>query len=186
MNFVTLGRRHPHRLAQGQRAGDYVRNTTGSRRVANGIPAGGGLAVHASGAAVSSVSTTCTSAKASSGKAELGGVAGADSPPIAANCGRRPGPATTFLGLVSDALDSDWPLRISFRFHRQRGGLLNPATERTAACSSAGDPFRLSLPQTRHGAQITLPDGASKSRLSGHQREWLIVLASLSRRGLTS
>lgn len=65
-----------------------------------------------------------------------------------------------------DTLQSTWPLRISFPiFVANAVEWLNPATELANQLTiHAGDPFRLGLSEGIKTAEITLPDGSTRSR----------------------
>ena len=64
-----------------------------------------------------------------------------------------------------DVLESNWPLRVSFPiFIANAVEWLDPANARSGQLLvQAGDPFRLALSETPPSAQITLPNGATKS-----------------------
>jgi hypothetical protein len=64
-----------------------------------------------------------------------------------------------------DVLESNWPLRVSFPiFIANAVDWLNPATARgDQLLVKAGDPFRLALAEPARSAQITMPDGATKT-----------------------
>jgi Ca-activated chloride channel homolog len=64
-----------------------------------------------------------------------------------------------------DILQSNWPLRVSFPiFIANAVEWLDPANARSGQLLvKAGDPFRLALPETPASAQVTLPDGATRS-----------------------
>ncbi len=75
-----------------------------------------------------------------------------------------------------DALQSTWPLRISFPiFVANAMDWLNPAAERASRLSiQAGDPFRLGLPDAAGEAEITLPDGTKQTRAIDTARRELL------------
>jgi Ca-activated chloride channel homolog len=75
-----------------------------------------------------------------------------------------------------DTLQSTWPLRISFPiFIANAIEWLNPATERALMLSvRAGDPFRVSVPDTVQSAEITLPDGTKRTREIDNNRKELL------------
>jgi Ca-activated chloride channel family protein len=75
-----------------------------------------------------------------------------------------------------DTLQSTWPLRISFPiFIANAIEWLNPATERALMLSvRAGDPFRVSVPDTVLSAEITLPDGSKRTREIDNNRKELL------------
>jgi hypothetical protein len=75
-----------------------------------------------------------------------------------------------------DTLQSTWPLRISFPiFIANAVEWLNPAAERANLLSvKAGDPFRIALPETVTTAEITLPDGTTRSRAVDPNRKELV------------
>lgn len=64
-----------------------------------------------------------------------------------------------------DPLQSNWPLRISFPiFIANAVEWLNPAAVQSAhRLVKAGEPFRIALPAPVSRAQVTLPDGATRS-----------------------
>jgi Ca-activated chloride channel family protein len=64
-----------------------------------------------------------------------------------------------------DILESNWPLRVSFPiFIANAVDWLNPANVRGGQLLvKAGDPFRLPLSEPASSAQVTLPDGTTKS-----------------------
>jgi Ca-activated chloride channel homolog len=64
-----------------------------------------------------------------------------------------------------DLLDSNWPLRVSFPiFIANAVEWLNPANEKSAQLLvKPGDAFRLPLAEPEKAAQVTLPDGQSRS-----------------------
>jgi Ca-activated chloride channel homolog len=64
-----------------------------------------------------------------------------------------------------DTLESNWPLRVSFPiFIANAVDWLNPANAKNSQLLvKAGDPFRLALTEPAKGAQVTLPDGSTKS-----------------------
>jgi hypothetical protein len=64
-----------------------------------------------------------------------------------------------------DILESNWPLRVSFPiFIANAVDWLNPANVRSGQLLvKAGDPFRLPLSEPVSSAQVTLPDGTTKS-----------------------
>ena len=64
-----------------------------------------------------------------------------------------------------DVLASNWPLRVSFPiFIANAVEWLDPANARNSQLLvKAGDPFRLPLLEPASSAQITLPDGTTKS-----------------------
>ena len=64
-----------------------------------------------------------------------------------------------------DILESNWPLRVSFPiFIANAVEWLDPANARSGQLLvKAGDPFRLALLEPASSAQVTLPDGATKS-----------------------
>ena len=64
-----------------------------------------------------------------------------------------------------DILESNWPLRVSFPiFIANAVEWLNPANARSGQLLvKAGDPFRLALLEPASSAQVTLPDGTTKS-----------------------
>jgi Ca-activated chloride channel family protein len=75
-----------------------------------------------------------------------------------------------------DTLQSTWPLRISFPiFIANAVDWLNPANERASRLTiKAGDPFRMAVPENVATAEITLPDGSTRTRaLDGAKRELL-------------
>jgi Ca-activated chloride channel family protein len=75
-----------------------------------------------------------------------------------------------------DTLQSTWPLRISFPiFIANAVDWLNPANERASQLTiKAGDPFRMAVPENIAAAQITMPDGTTRTRaLDGAKRELL-------------
>src|SRR5688572_850083 len=75
-----------------------------------------------------------------------------------------------------DTIQSTWPLRISFPiFIANAVDWLNPATERAQMLTvRAGDPFRVSLPDTIQSAEITLPDGSKRTREIDNNRKELL------------
>jgi hypothetical protein len=75
-----------------------------------------------------------------------------------------------------DTLQSTWPLRISFPiFIANAVEWLNPATERALMLTvRAGDPFRVSMPETVESAEITLPDGSKRTREIDNNRKELL------------
>ena len=64
-----------------------------------------------------------------------------------------------------DVLESNWPLRVSFPiFIANAVEWLDPSSARNGQLLvKAGDPFRLALLEPASSAQVTLPDGATKS-----------------------
>jgi hypothetical protein len=64
-----------------------------------------------------------------------------------------------------DVLESNWPLRVSFPiFMANAVEWLDPSIARNGQLLvKAGDPFRLALLEPASGAQVTLPDGSTKS-----------------------
>jgi Ca-activated chloride channel family protein len=64
-----------------------------------------------------------------------------------------------------DTLESNWPLRVSYPiFIANAVEWLNPANAKGGQLLvKAGDPFRLALAQPAKAAQITVPDGTTKS-----------------------
>jgi hypothetical protein len=64
-----------------------------------------------------------------------------------------------------DVLESNWPLRVSFPiFIANAVEWLNPATALSKQLQvKAGDPFRLPLLEPQSSAQITYPDGTTKT-----------------------
>jgi hypothetical protein len=64
-----------------------------------------------------------------------------------------------------DVLESNWPLRVSFPiFIANAVDWLDPSSARNSQLLvKAGDPFRLALLEPASSAQVTLPDGATKS-----------------------
>jgi VWA domain-containing protein/aerotolerance regulator-like protein len=64
-----------------------------------------------------------------------------------------------------DLLDSNWPLRVSFPiFIANAVEWLNPANEKSAQLLvKPGDAFRLPLAEPEKAAQVSLPDGQSRS-----------------------
>jgi Ca-activated chloride channel homolog len=74
-----------------------------------------------------------------------------------------------------DTLQSTWPLRISFPiFIANTVEWLNPAADRAAQLTiKSGDPFRMILPENVASAEITLPDGSTRTRTTDARRELL-------------
>ena len=64
-----------------------------------------------------------------------------------------------------DVLESNWPLRVSFPiFIANAVEWLDPSSARNSQLLvKAGDPFRLALLEPASSAQVTLPDGATKT-----------------------
>ncbi len=64
-----------------------------------------------------------------------------------------------------DTLESNWPLRVSFPiFVANAVDWLNPASARASQLLvKAGDPFRLALTEPVKNAQVTFPDGKTKT-----------------------
>src|SRR5208282_1106408 len=64
-----------------------------------------------------------------------------------------------------DTLESNWPLRLSFPiFIANAVEWLDPAsTKSSQLLVKAGDPFRLALTEPVKSAQVTLPDGTTKT-----------------------
>jgi hypothetical protein len=75
-----------------------------------------------------------------------------------------------------DTLQSTWPLRISFPiFVANAVDWLNPASERASILSvKAGDPFRFSVPENVANAEITVPDGSTRTRAIDSNRKELV------------
>lgn len=65
-----------------------------------------------------------------------------------------------------DTLQSTWPLRISFPiFVANAIEWLNPASDKAAQLSIlCGDPFRIAFADANTSAEITLPDGSTRTR----------------------
>jgi hypothetical protein len=84
-----------------------------------------------------------------------------------------------------DILDSEWPWRVSFPiFIANAVEWLDPASARNGQLVvKAGDPFRLALLEPASSAQVTLPDGATKSlKLDPTANE--LVFGDTSRQGV--
>ena len=75
-----------------------------------------------------------------------------------------------------DTLQSTWPLRISFPiFIANAVEWLNPASDRAAQLSiKSGDPFRLAMAEGVVSAEITLPDGTTRTRAVDSSRRELL------------
>ena len=72
-----------------------------------------------------------------------------------------------------DTLESNWPLRVSFPiFIANAVDWLNPANARSGQLLvKAGDPFRLALTEPVTSAQVTLPDGTTKTLTARPERQ---------------
>jgi hypothetical protein len=84
-----------------------------------------------------------------------------------------------------DPLESNWPLRVSFPiFVANAVEWLNPDTAKNSQLLvKAGEPFRLGLSQPAATAQVTLPDGATRTlALEPNARE--IVFGETFRQGV--
>ena len=84
-----------------------------------------------------------------------------------------------------DVLESNWPLRVSFPiFMANAVEWLDPSNARNGQLLvKAGDPFRLALLEPASGAQVTLPDGSTKSlKLDPTANE--LVFGETSRQGV--
>jgi len=84
-----------------------------------------------------------------------------------------------------DVLESNWPLRVSFPiFIANAVEWLDPSNARNGQLLvKAGDPFRLALLEPASQAQVTLPDGATKSlKLDPTANE--LVFGETSRQGV--
>jgi hypothetical protein len=84
-----------------------------------------------------------------------------------------------------DVLESNWPLRVSFPiFIANAVEWLDPSSARNSQLLvKAGDPFRLALLEPASSAQVTLPDGATKSlKLDPTANE--LVFGDTSRQGV--
>jgi Ca-activated chloride channel homolog len=83
-----------------------------------------------------------------------------------------------------DALESDWPLRISFPiFIANASDWLNPANARNSQLLvHAGDPFRFSLSEPVTSAQITMPDNTTR-KLEVQAKAKEIVFGETLRQG---
>ena len=84
-----------------------------------------------------------------------------------------------------DVLDSEWPWRVSFPiFIANAVEWLDPSSARSGQLLvKAGDPFRLALLEPASTAQLTLPDGATKSlKLDPTANE--LVFGDTSREGV--
>lgn len=75
-----------------------------------------------------------------------------------------------------DTLQSTWPLRISFPiFIANAVEWLNPASDKAAQLTiRSGEPFRLALPEGVASAEITLPDGTTRTRAPDVARRELL------------
>jgi len=83
-----------------------------------------------------------------------------------------------------DTLQSTWPLRISFPiFIANAVEWLNPASDKAAQLTiKSGDPFRLVLPENVASAEITLPDGSTRTREADARRE--LVFGETQKQGI--
>ena len=84
-----------------------------------------------------------------------------------------------------DVLESNWPLRVSFPiFIANAVEWLDPSSARNSQLLvKAGDPFRLALLEPASSAQVTLPDGATRSlKLDATANE--LVFGDTSRQGV--
>lgn len=84
-----------------------------------------------------------------------------------------------------DTLQSLWPLRISFPiFIANAVEWLNPAAELARQLTiPAGDPFRIALSEAVKSAEITLPDGTTRTREIDQARKELLF-GETSRQGV--
>jgi hypothetical protein len=75
-----------------------------------------------------------------------------------------------------DTLQSTWPLRISFPIFIENAiEWLNPASEKANALAvKAGEPLRVAVPDNVTTAEITLPDGTTRSRSIDPNRHELL------------
>jgi Ca-activated chloride channel family protein len=75
-----------------------------------------------------------------------------------------------------DTLQSTWPLRISFPiFIANAVDWLNPASEKASQLTvKAGEPFRLRISQNLAAAEVTLPDGTTRTRALDAKKQELL------------